>query len=245
MESVGDKRVPSRDACVLRYLLERRAKETPGDIFIKMPGGLSATYGSFHADVVTTAAGLAATGVQQGDMVASWLPNSLDTVRIWFAINWLGAVYVPINTAYKGQLLAHVLNDCAAKLLIAHGDLVDRLDDLGLHSLQTVIVATEENPGPSRVAAVLGASVLRGDPAALPALKHPIEPWDVQSIIYTSGTTGPSKGVISSYAHLTAMGGRDALPMFGDDEVLLVAGPLFHASGTMPIYAMLDRKSVV
>lgn len=29
-----------------------------------------------------------------------------------------------------------------------------------------------------------------------------VEPWDTQPIIFTSGTTGPSKGVLSSYAHL-------------------------------------------
>ncbi len=241
MSNGYEKRVPSRDECVLRYRLEEQAAASPNEIFIKMPGGVSTTYSAFHRDVVATAAGLAATGVAQGDMVASWLPNSLDTVRIWFAINWLGAVYVPINTAYKGQLLAHVLNDCGAKLLITHGDLIERLDDLALDSLETIIVATGDCPASSRAATVLGASVLHGDAVALPPLKRPIEPWDVQSIIYTSGTTGPSKGVISSYAHLAAMGGRDALPMFGDDEILLVAGPLFHASGTMPVYAMLLR----
>jgi len=35
------------------------------------------------------------------------MPNPIDCVRVWFGINWLGATYVPINTAYKGKLLEH------------------------------------------------------------------------------------------------------------------------------------------
>ena len=37
------------------------------------------------------------------------MPNTIDCLRVWFGINWLGATYVPINTAYKGRLLEHVL----------------------------------------------------------------------------------------------------------------------------------------
>ena len=62
---------------------------------------------------------LAALGVKQGDTVTVWLPNGLEMVRVWFAINWLGAVYVPINTAYKGNLLAHVLANAGSKVIVA------------------------------------------------------------------------------------------------------------------------------
>ena len=49
-------------------------------------------------------------GVKQGDRVLVWLPNSADCLRVWFGLNYLGAVFVPINLAYKGGLLQHALN---------------------------------------------------------------------------------------------------------------------------------------
>ena len=48
-------------------------------------------------------------GVKQGEHVLSWLPNGPAAVLNWLALNLLGAIYVPINTAYKGRLLQHVI----------------------------------------------------------------------------------------------------------------------------------------
>ena len=67
-----------------------------------------------------------ALGVAQGDKVLSWLPNGPDAIRVWFGLNYLGAVYVPINLAYRGGLLAHVVANSDARLIVAHADLLGR-----------------------------------------------------------------------------------------------------------------------
>ena len=118
-----DARVPSREDCVLRYVLEKRADQHPDKAFMRLPDGDAISYGAFRASVERAAAGLAALGVKQGDYVNVWLPNGVDMVRIWFAINWLGAVYVPINTAYRGNVLAHVIANGGAELMIVASDL--------------------------------------------------------------------------------------------------------------------------
>ena len=84
-----DARVPSRDDCVLRYVLEKRAAQHPDKPFMRLPDGDAISYEAFRASVERAAAGLAALGVKQGDYVNVWLPNGVDMVRIWFAINWL------------------------------------------------------------------------------------------------------------------------------------------------------------
>ena len=56
------------------------------------------------------AAGLQRLGVKKGDRVAAWLPTGRPMVLTWFAANYLGAVFVPLNTAYRGDVLAHVVN---------------------------------------------------------------------------------------------------------------------------------------
>ncbi len=238
-----DHHVPPRDECVLRYMLEHRAAETPDRPFLRMHDGTDTSYAEFLNQVDGMAGALSALDVKQGDMVAVWMPMGLTGVQLWSAINWLGAVFVPINTAYKGQLLQHVLNNCAARLLLAHGDLIHHLNGLSIPALATIVslggTGTIEGHGRE----IISEPTFRDLARPSPALAQPIEPWDVQSIIYTSGTTGPSKGVISSYAHLYTMGGREGLYMFADDDRVLVCGPLFHASGMMPIYAMLARGS--
>ena len=49
-------------------------------------------------------------------------------VLTWFAANYLGAVFVPLNTAYRGDVLAHVVNASGAAVMVAHHKLVPRLD---------------------------------------------------------------------------------------------------------------------
>ncbi|MGQ3031261.1 MAG: AMP-binding protein, partial [Ferrovibrionaceae bacterium] len=52
-------------------------------------------------------------------------------------------------------------------------------------------------------------------------------------------TTGPSKGVLSSYAHLHASG--QGFPLATAADRHLITLPLFHAGGTIPIHLMLSR----
>jgi crotonobetaine/carnitine-CoA ligase len=239
-----DGRVPRRDDCVLRYVLEKQAERHPERVFIRRPDKSAIAYRDWRSAVERTAAGLAALGVRQGDFVNVWMPSGIEMLRLWFAINWLGAVYVPINTAYRGNVLAHVIANGGAEVMIASADLVDRLADIDRAALRILIVAGEtavDMPGIEHIA----LDELDRDPSGLPALPRPIEPWDIQSIIYTSGTTGRSKGVLSSYAHMWHMSGPQAFPMLDGDDCYLVYLPYFHVGGTLPVIGMLNRGGAI
>lgn len=239
-----DRRIPARDECVLRDVLEKWSREKPDQIYAKFHNGPSVSYREMEAITRRTAAGLAKLGVGQGDTVVVWLPNSLDCLAAWFGANWLGAVYVPINTAYRGRLLEHVLANSNARVMIAHTDLIPRLADVNLARIDTIV----EIGGHSTIrlrAELLPASALQGDENTVPDLPRPIEPWDIQSIVYTSGTTGPSKGVLSSYAQLHAMSGTDGFHMVKADDRYLCNLPLFHVGGTIPAMGMLCRGASV
>jgi len=234
--------VPGRNVCVLPDLLDRHAAATPDKAFVISPDGRETSYGALRRDVREMARALQDLGVEQGEHVLVWMPNGIDVLRIWFAINYVGAVYVPINTAYRGGILEHVVRNSGARLMIAHGQLADRLNDVATAALTRVVIAAGERPTLSGLE-VLAADALRGDGDVRP-LSRPVEPWDTQSIIYTSGTTGPSKGVLSSYAHLHAMGtslasDREGASFVGPDDRFMVNLPMFHVGGTAPTYAML------
>ena len=228
--------LPAAEACVLRYVLERWSVERRQQVFLVDQDGREWTFGDLHRQVVRTANALRALGVSQGDFVLSWLPNGIDGLLVWFGINYLGAVYVPINTAYRGRLLEQVVANSGARLMVAHSQLLPRLADIDTAQLAQ-IVALGQGPLELGGIRVLPASSITSETETPPPLDRRIQPWDTQSIIYTSGTTGPSKGVLSSYAHLSAIG--ESHPSLGEKDRFLVNLPLFHVSGTAWIYAML------
>jgi carnitine-CoA ligase len=234
-----DPRILPPEVCVLRHVLERNAAATPDKVFVRFDDGHEWTYAQIHSTVRRTAAALQRMGVVQGDHVLTWLPNSPDALRIWFAINYIGAVYVPMNTAWRGQVLENGVRISGARLLISHADLADRLLDIDRCALTDLLLIGPEAhdkrlPGfRHHDAATLSAP---GEPAA-PV--RPIMPWDSQMIIYTSGTTGPSKGVLCTYMHCGSCSFAFS-PLTADDRNL-VNLPLFHMSGTGAVYRMLLR----
>jgi crotonobetaine/carnitine-CoA ligase len=160
-------------------------------------------------------------------------------LRVWFGINWLGAVYVPINTAYKGHLLEHVLENAGARIIVAHASLAAVLAQVNTAKIETVVILGGD-PVPIANLRVLPASAL--DPVAdATAPEVELNPWDLQSIVYTSGTTGPSKGVMSSYAHLHAASGTEGFYMLKQEDRYMCNLPLFHVGGTIAVTAMLQR----
>ena len=190
-----DPRVPPNDRCVLRPLLERQAARQPDKGYVWFESGKEWTYAQMRNEAVRAANALRSLGVKRGDKVICWLPSGPDILRLWFGLNYLGAVYVPINLAYRGQLLEHVIDNSDATLMLAHVDLVPRLEGIRQAKLRRVVVLGGK-AAPVPGIELLAPETLDSTDETPPPLDAPIEPWDLQSIIYTSGTTGPSKGVM-------------------------------------------------
>ena len=218
-------------------LLDRFAAATPDKTYIRFADGVDWSYAALRREARRMAAGLQALGLRQGDRLLAWLPNSPDMVRLYFAASYAGATLVPINLAYRGGLLAHVIANAEARLMVVHGGLVERLADVALGALERLVVVGP-TPGavPAGLAHLPATALTAGgeEPAPLP---RPVESWDSQLIIYTSGTTGPSKGALGSYAQAWATG--EALHFLGPDDRMLVNLPLFHVGGTNALYMML------
>ncbi len=240
-----DARIPPRDRVVSRDLLDRWARERPDKVFIKFDDtGEEWTYGQFRSMVLQTALGLQQLGVRQGDHVLVWMPNCRENIRVFFAVNYLGAVYVPINTAYRGGLLAHVIENSDARFAVIHGDLIERLREVPTATLETVVVLGKQPTGLALRTVDYAAALLPAQ-GRLAAPARPIEPWDPQSIIYTSGTTGPSKGVLSSYLHMFSNAGPESWPFVTEDDRYMIASPMFHIGGMGGIYVMFVRGASV
>jgi len=236
-----DPRMPPVDQVVLRDVLQRQARERPDNVFAVFEDGSCWTYRQTWEIALRTANALRLLGVKQDDTVVSWLPNGPDALRVWFGLNCLGAVVVPINLAYRGRLLEHVIRNAGATLIIVHADLAARLDEIDRAGLTSAILVG----GTARPAGLTlhPPDALDSEDSSLPELQRVIAPWDTQSIIYTSGTTGASKGVLSSYFHLRCMG--MSLQDLGENDRCFVNLPLFHVGATMVVTAMVVRGGSV
>ena len=236
--------IPVREECVLRYVLDHWAAERPDQIFARFENGSQWSFAETRKRTRRLGAALQTLGVTEGDHVVVWLPNGKEALEAYFAIGYIGAVYVPINTAYIGDLLAHVIDNAGARLIIAHRDLIPRLAEIETAALETVVTVGDEAVSVGGLAALSYKTAL-DRAGVLGALSREIEPWDTQSIIYTSGTTGPSKGVLSSYLHnFAGMNSAVWYCVEGDDRQM-ISLPMFHIGGCFIAYSMLCRGASI
>ncbi len=223
----------SPEECVLPRVLQRRAGEHPDRIYAVFEGGETWTYAQAWQETARAASTLRGHGVGPGDAVLSWQPNGANAVRTWLGTNQLGAVYVPVNTAYRGMLLEHVVENSGARVIVLHPQLLDLLDEIDPAALE---IALTTAPVPEWKGGAVAVETLElaadGADAEDPC---PAQPWDPYAIVYTSGTTGPSKGVVSSYAHLWASAISASAGVFDESDRYLVHLPLFHGGGTIGI----------
>jgi crotonobetaine/carnitine-CoA ligase len=230
--------MPAAQDCVLGALLDRHAATRPGETAAVFEDGSTWTWARARQDVQVTAGALRSLGVRPGDLVGMWLPNGKAAIRVWWAVNYLGATLVPINTAYKGPLLSHVLTDSGISVLVCHRELAPWLaatDFGGVRHL--VLVGERGTPGVGIPGiTVYDESMLWGTsepfwPSGEPLTEAvPRQPWDTGTVIYTSGTTGPSKGVLVSYCQ-AAESVQAAYAYLTVSDRFLVNLPLFHVSG--------------
>ena len=226
-----------REEWLLPLVLRRRAEESPDRPFLQWSGeGPYRSYGEANRLANRLAHGFAALGVGKADRVVLFLPNSLDLVFMWFALNKLGAVEAPINDSYKGSFLEHQFNISGARLLVADEALLERVaeSEAKMPLLEHVVVWSRDGryskaPYRLRRAKVSTFDELDSGDESEPEVA--LRPSDLAAILYTSGTTGPSKGVMMSHAHLYFFG-ECYIQLVGltEADTCLTAYPLFHAN---------------
>lgn len=213
--------------------LARTAPDTP---FLITTSGERLSYAETHRAALTWADALARCGIEAGDQVALMMPNRVESVLGWLGSAWLRARQVPINLAYRGRILEHVLTTSRARLLVIAQPLLGQLAtiDLSATALERIVILDQRTVQPVEIGlpSLSLEQFLEGaEPRPREAPRHN----DVASITYTSGTTGPSKGVIVYWAQLHAT--ISALQAdFTPDDCWYNPMPMFHVGGQGPVY---------
>jgi len=196
------------------------------------------TYASLEIAVQGVARALIASGVQAGDRVSIWAPNSATWLLTSLGIYAAGAIMVPVNTRFRGSEAGHVLRTSGARILFTvtnflGADYVAMLDGVeGLNSIEEIVVLdgpvrdglTSWETFMARAAKTPVADVIDREAA--------IGPDSTCDIIFTSGTTGAPKGAMLTHGASirTYIGWRDRVGLQRADRYLVVY-PFFHTGG--------------
>jgi acyl-CoA synthetase (AMP-forming)/AMP-acid ligase II len=210
-----------------------------GDAEAVVDGDRRVAYSELGAMVTDAARALVAAGIEPGDRVAVWAPNSLEWIVAALGATTAGGVLVPVNTRFRGTEAGYVLSRSRARVLFTVRGFLDtdypallasagiELPDLRHTVLLSGDAGDDTVAWPDFVARGTGVPDADVD-ARLDALK-PEAPGDV---VYTSGTTGNPKGVVM--AHGQTLRGYldwcDWVDLRAGDRYL-IANPFFHIFG--------------
>lgn len=207
-------------------ILRARAELTPDAPWLTF-GANTRTFGQMFLAAEQTAAALAALGIGRGDKVAALLPNSTEILDVWFGAALLGAVFVPINIALKGEGLRYIVEHSEASFIALDGSLIDVIQaavPVGSGPRHRYVRGGADlPPGYHSLEDLLGGSYP-------PIQAASVSPGDLASVLYTSGTTGLPKGVMNCHNSLTvpAYEYTRRYVRVRADDVLYTSLPLFH-----------------
>lgn len=189
----------------------------------RMAGTLS--YSELERQTARLANALAYHRVRVGDRVAVQVEKSVEALVLYLSCLRSGAIFVPINTAYKARETVQILDDAAPSLIVCGSDREAALRDYVATSGLNARLATLNADGSGSLSQL----------AAEMSPQHECAPLggeDPAVILYTSGTTGRPKGaILSNRALLTNAETLVGQWSFTPQDVLLHCLPLFHAHG--------------
>jgi crotonobetaine/carnitine-CoA ligase len=187
----------------------------------------SLTYGEFEREVQRVANGLLRLGVRKGDKLALLLSNSPEFLFIVFAAAEIGAIFVPINTAFSVDEAGYVLDHSDSAYLIvdrAYLPLIEEVRDRCPKLKRVVALGGKNEPE------CLGwDELLHGVSTEVSSVE--VNADDLASITYTSGTTDRPKGVmLTQFTYAFAPQKRAEALGWNEGDRALVMLPLFHVN---------------
>ena len=198
----------------------------PDKTFVEI-AGQQITYREFMGRCRQAAGMFQSMGVGHGDRVCLFLPNVPEVLYTWFGLSLIGGIAVTINTAYRRDEMAYILNNAEAVALVAHESLIDvaaQAADIAPCVQHRLIV------GPGDVAGWTDYGRLLGDSESLQELP-PVSPTDISMLQYTSGTTGNPKGVqVTHQMYVSAGQGFALWTRATPDDRFFTCLPYFHAN---------------
>ncbi len=202
------------------------------------------TFREVDETVNQVANGLKGLGVQKGDRVTLFLPNSPEAIFFYFGIMKLGAIVNPLNMMLKERELEYIVGDCEPTVIVTAKEVEEEAMKVftkpGNKIKQMILVDGED-----------GHNIIAYKPWLVKASKNfdavAVDGDDIAAILYTSGTTGKPKGVMLTHSNLWTNArhcadwaettyrdtGVASLPLFHSYALTHVIGELWMSAATL------------
>ena len=216
-----------------------KSAERFGDAYAIEDGDVRITYRALLGRVDEAARALVALGVEHGDRIAIWAPNTWAWIVCALATHSVGGVVVPVNTRYRGIEASYLLQKSGARVLFTVSGFLDtdyvKLLREGGEPVPTLLHTVVVHGVAGEGCLSWGNFLERADETSsttLEARKARVQPTDLADVLFTSGTTGKPKGAMCTHAQnlRTFRSWSDVTGLTHTDRYL-IAMPFFHSFG--------------
>jgi HIP---CoA ligase len=183
-----------------------------GDAEAVVDGPLRFTFTELVERIRCAAGAFADLGIDKGERVAIWAPNSLEWIIAAFGLLTAGGVLVPVNTRFKTEEAGDVIARSGAKAVLVQKGFLDQ---------------DYTAPAGTPVIDLKSDFLSSGSP-----FDREVSGTDVSDIIFTSGTTGRPKGAMLNHRQTLRMYEEWAtLADLREGDRYLQINPYFHTFG--------------
>ena len=235
------------------------AAERFGDAEALVDGPTRLSFRALADGALTVTRAVVATGLEPGDRVALWAPNSARWALAALGVLGAGGVLVPLNTRFKGPEAAYVLRRSRARMLLTVGEFLgvdypDMLRSEDVADLERMVVIDEgareesvftkadEVPVFAWQEFLEAADGVVEGPCGVVGVPVPesdardrwqsVRGSDLSDLIFTSGTTGSPKGAMATHAQsLRTFATWSTIAGLAEGDRYLVVNPFFHTFG--------------
>ncbi|MER2155170.1 MAG: AMP-binding protein [Solibacillus sp.] len=202
-------------------LLARHARKYPNQVAV-ISLGQETTYQQLDDQVNKIAGSFRASGIVKGDKVGIFMPNMQEFVALYFALQRVGAVVVPINAKFVTREIEYVLNHSDAKAIFVHELIFEQAATIMFNGLKVKTgPAVHEWQSFDQFQTSAHNEIVCCD----------LVEDDDSTLLYTSGTTGNPKGVLLTNRNVLAVSHMIAIEMEVKPESrMLIMMPLTHSA---------------
>lgn len=208
----------------------RMQAEQNGDTLFLQFDTTRYSYFETNEKVNQLAAGLRSLGIGRGDRIAFYMSSAAEIMFLVLATNKLGAIWVPINTDYKGMWLEDTINRSRPSLFVTDSAHAERVNEVREQlAVKNIAVLTGGDSDESAIKGAMNFNDLYKTSEGEPDLSG-MDYGDTCAVLWTSGTTGRSKGVMQSHnAWMNSIYAGDQLYNTQKGDVIFNVLPMYNS----------------